>query len=169
MLNDQQRSSNQEVQPTNVVVTTETPVTRMEPVVPLGGSTRVEVNQGNTPVDRLMPIAPLRSNGEVARQKRYNVGKIIDYCWYVLGLLEIILAVRFFFALTAANSAAGFVKFIFGISGPFAWGFNNIFPVPHDGNNVFDTNIIVAMVVYVGVAWGITRLLAMTIERPSVQ
>jgi hypothetical protein len=167
MLNDQQRSSDQVVQPTNVVVTSETPVTRMEPVVPIRGTTRVEVSPGSTPVDR--PMAPLGSSGDAARQQRYSVGKIIDYCWYLLGLLEIILAVRFFFALTAANSAAGFVKFIFGLSGPFEWPFNNIFPVPHDGNNVFDTNIIVAMVVYVGVAWGITRLLAMTIERPSVR
>ncbi len=168
MLKDQQRSSDQELQPTNVVVTSETPVIRMEPVVPLAGSTRVEVNQRSTPVERLTPIAPSRSNGDSGRQQRYTVGKIIDYCWYLLGLLEIILAVRFFFELTAANSAAGFVKIIIGLSAPFTWPFNNIFPVPHDGNNVFDTNVIVAMVVYLGIAWGITRLLAMTIERPSV-
>ena len=166
MLNDRQRIADQEVQPTNVVITSETPVTRVEPVAPIEGTTRVEVNQGNSSLAHM--IVPRSSIGEGPRQQRYAVGKIIDFCWYLLGVVEIVLAVRFFFELTAANSAAGFVKFIFGISGPFTAPFNTIFPVPHDGNNAFDTNIIVAMVVYLGIAWGITRLLAMTIERPSV-
>lgn len=60
------------------------------------------------------------------------------------------------------------IALILGISHPFAWPFNGIFPVPRDGNNIFDTNVLIAMVVYAVIAWGITRLLAMTIESPSV-
>ena len=166
MLNDNRQPLDQESQQSNVVVTTETPVTRVAPVVPISGATRVEVNPGSRLVEQT--VLPMGTSVATVRQQRYGVGKAIDFCWYLLGLLEIVLAVRFFFALTAANSAAGFVKFIFGVSGPFTWPFDNIFPVPHNGNNTFDTNIIVAMVVYLGIAWGITRLLAMTIERPSV-
>ena len=51
---------------------------------------------------------------------------------------------------------------------PFAWRFNGIFPIPRDGNNVFDTNVLNEMVVYLVIAWGITRFLAMTIELPLV-
>jgi hypothetical protein len=112
---------------------------------------------------------PLLTRREVVRERRYSIGKTIDFIWYLLGLLEVLLAARFFFKLTAANSAAGFVIFINGITGPFVFPFNGIFPVPRDGNNVFDTNILVAMIVYAAIFWGITRLLAMTIEPPSVR
>jgi hypothetical protein len=110
----------------------------------------------------------LQARQEVVRQRRFGIGKTIDLVWYAFGVLEVVLIARFFFELTAANSAAGFVKFILGLSQPFAWPFNSIFPVPRDGNNIFDTNILIGMVVYAVIAWGITRLLAMSIEPPSV-
>ncbi len=178
MLNDQQRPLDGESEPVNVVVTNPAPVpppvVRVEREEPVPEATRVEVYppRTETPVDRLVverEVPPLLVRPDVIREQRYGIGKIIDFCWYLLGVLEILLAARFFFKLTAANSSAGFVTFIYGITAPFTWPFNNIFPIPHDGNNVFDTNIIVAMVVYLGIFWGITRLLAMTIEPPSVR
>jgi hypothetical protein len=170
MLNEQSRTTDPETRQPNVVVTSQPALSIVrEETTP--SATRVEVNPGGNTLARNPPVepgAPLRTSAEGIRQQRYAVGKTIDLCWYILGVLEVVLAARIFFELTAANSAAGFVKFIFGISGPFAWPFNGIFPIPRDGNNAFDTNIIIAMVVYAIVAWGITRLLAMTIERPSV-
>lgn len=176
MLNDQQRQSDQDIQPANVVVTTEAPPRVTERVVervePGPQTTRVEVNpRGPDAANELEVDRSTRqfyTRQQVVRERRFGVGKSIDLVWYALGVLEVVLAGRFFFELTAANSAAGFVQFILGISRPFVWPFNGIFPIPRDGNNAFDTNILIAMVVYAIVTWGITRLLAMTIEPPSV-
>ena len=172
MVNDQPRQPDPENQPTNVVVTTQAPIRAVEREVVLPQATRVDVyppsaaNGNELATD--VGTQQLRTRREVVRQRRFGVGKTIDLIWYALGVLEIVLAARFFFELTAANSAAGFVKFILAIAQPFAWPFNGIFPMPRDGSNVFDVNMLVAMVVYAVIAWGITRLLVMSIEPPSV-
>lgn len=172
MLNDQQRQSDSEIQPTNVVVTPQSPPRVVEHVDAVPQTTRVDVYPRDAGTVNELAVDrtghQLRARQEVVRERRFGVGKTIDLVWYVLGVLEVLLAGRFFFELTAANSAAGFVKLILGITQPFTWPFNGIFPVPQDGNNIFDTNILIAMAVYALLAWGITRLLAMSIEPPSV-
>ena len=172
MLNDQQQRSNPEDQPSSVVVTSQssTPEVVVEQAVPQ--STRVDVYPSNPTNGNELAAdrgsQQLQARRDVVQQRRFGVGKTIDLVWYALGVLEIVLAVRFFFELTAANSAAGFVRIIFAISQPFAWPFDGIFGIPRNGNNIFDTNILIGMVVYALIAWGITRLLAMAIEPPSV-
>jgi YGGT family len=186
MVNDQPRQPDPENQPTNVVVTTQAPIHAVErevvlPQAPIYAVEREVVLPQVTRVDVYPPSAvngnelatdvgsqQLRVRREVVRQRRFGVGKTIDLIWYALGVLEVVLAARFFFELTAANSAAGFVKFIVAIAQPFAWPFDGIFPVPRDGSNVFDVNILVGMAVYVVIVWGITRLLEMSLEPPSV-
>src|SRR5206468_1396230 len=154
-----------ESQPPNVDVTTQSPTREVVREEALAQSTRVDVyprsNSTNNELAADRNAEQLHVRQEVVGQRRWNVGKTIDLCWYALGVLEVVLAPRFFFERTAANAAAGFVKFILAISQPFSWPFNGMFPVPRDGNNIFDTNILVAMVVYAGIAWGVTRLLAM--------
>jgi hypothetical protein len=110
----------------------------------------------------------LRYDPEALRWRRYNVGKMIDVVWYVLGVLEVVLALRFILKLTAANPAAGFVSLMYAISDPFVWLFNGIFRIPREGNAIFDANILIAMAVYALIGWGITRLLALTVEPPTV-
>ncbi len=172
MLNDQQRQLDRTSQPAIVGVTTPSPTPAVERQEVPAQSTQVEVYPQSTGANNALATDggahQLRARQEVVRQRRFGVGKAIDLCWFALGLLEVVLTTRFFFELTAANSAAGFVKFILALSQPFAWPFNAIFPVPRDGNNIFDTNILIGMVVYAVIAWAITRLLAMTIEPPSV-
>jgi hypothetical protein len=172
MLNDQEKASGSNSQPSEVIVTTR----RSEPVVgpiqvPLESTTvevrpRTAVNNNELAVDQR---GPMRVSQDGVRQRRFNVGKTVDYAWYVLAVLEVFLAARFFFELTAAGAAAGFVKLVYGVTQPFVWPFNGVFGTPQQGNNVFDTNVLIAMAVYAGIAWGITRLLVMTIEPPSVR
>jgi hypothetical protein len=172
MLNDQQRQSDPDRPATNVVVTTPPSTYTTERVETVPQTTRVDVYPQpagtNNELARAPGAQPLHARQDVVRQRRYKVGKSIDLVWYALGVLEVVLMIRFFFELTAANSAAGIVKFILAISQPFTWPFNGIYPVPREGNNILDPNILIAMIVFAGIAWGITRLLAMTIEPPSV-
>ena len=174
MLDDQQRQVDSENTPTNVVVTTQSAPHIVERVETVPQTTQVDVypaadnSTNELAVDR--SGRSLRARGEsLGQRRRYDVRKTIDYVWYALGVLEVVLAGRFFFELTAANSAAGFVKFVLSISQPFSWPFNGVFPIPRDGNNAFDTNVLIAMAVYALITWGITRFLAMTIEPPSVR
>ena len=89
--------------------------------------------------------------------------------WYLCALLEIILVFRFFLRLTGANPAAGFTSFIYSISWPFAQPFIAVFQPTVVEGKVFEWTTLLAMVVYLLVAWGIGSLLTMskTVSTPE--
>lgn len=83
--------------------------------------------------------------------------------WYIFGLLNVLLAFRFVLKLLAANSAAGFSKFIYTLSYPFAAPFLNVFKTSRmiEGN-VFEWTTLLAMFVYTLLAWGIIKIFFMS-------
>ena len=82
--------------------------------------------------------------------------------WYILGLLEVLLAFRFVLKLLAANPSAGFSSFIYNVSHPLAAPFLNVFHVTKVEGNVFEWTTLLAMLVYWLIAWGIIRLFFMS-------
>ncbi len=89
--------------------------------------------------------------------------------WALATLLEVILAFRFFLRLAGANSAAGFTSFIYAISWPFAEPFIAVFRATVVEGKVFEWTTLLAMVVYLLVAWGIGSMLNMskTVSTPQ--
>jgi hypothetical protein len=89
--------------------------------------------------------------------------------WYILGLLDILLAFRFVLKLLGANSAAGFSNFIYTTSYPFAAPFLNVFRATNVQGSVFEWTTILAMLVYALIAWGIVKIFFMskTISTPE--
>ncbi len=89
--------------------------------------------------------------------------------WYILGLIEVILAFRFFLKLFAANPTAGFSSFIYTISYPFAAPFVNVFGRTQVEGSIFEWTTLLAMLVFGLVAWGIVKLLTMskTVSTPE--
>lgn len=86
---------------------------------------------------------------EVARQR--NVfAKIINAIYLLVGLLEILLLLRFVLRLFGANTENTFATFIYNLSEPFIAPFSTLFvsPVTSGGASIFDVNVLVAMVVY---------------------
>lgn len=82
--------------------------------------------------------------------------------WYVLGLLEIILAFRFVLKLLAANPSAGFSNFIYTITYPFATPFLNVFRATKIDGSIFEWTTLLAMLVYLLIAWGIVKMFFMS-------
>lgn len=80
---------------------------------------------------------------------------------YLFGLLEILLAFRFFLKLTGANPAAGFTSFIYAITYPFAQPFLAVFRITVVEGSVFEWTTILAIIVYALIEMGIVRLLVM--------
>ncbi|MDA3839642.1 MAG: YggT family protein [Patescibacteria group bacterium] len=78
--------------------------------------------------------------------------------WYILGLLELVLAFRFILKFLAANSSAGFSSFIYEVSYPFVAPFMNVFNITRVDSVVIEWTTILAMLVYWLIAWGIVRL-----------
>lgn len=86
--------------------------------------------------------------------------------WYVAGVLLAVLGLRFILALLGANPANAFASFIYSISYPFVAPFVGLFNYgSHYGAGHFETYTLMAMIVYLLVAWGIARLI--TLNRPA--
>ncbi|CAN5422818.1 hypothetical protein BH10PAT4_BH10PAT4_0610 [soil metagenome] len=82
--------------------------------------------------------------------------------YYILGVVESLLILRLIFKLLGANPGSGFVSFIYSVSGFFLAPFTSIFPVA-TGEGVVTTSVlepavIVALIVYALIAWGISAL-----------
>ena len=90
--------------------------------------------------------------------------------WYILGVIEVLLAFRFILKLLGANPEAGFSSFIYGITYIFATPFLSVFRSSRvvEGS-LFEWTTILSMVVYWIVATGIIQLFMMgrTVSTPE--
>ncbi len=83
--------------------------------------------------------------------------------WYILGVFEAVLAIRFLLKLLAANANAGFTHFIYAVSYPLAAPFLGVFRISRIvPGSVFEWTTLLAMFVYWLVAIGIIRLFLMS-------
>lgn len=89
--------------------------------------------------------------------------------WYILGLLEVLLAFRFVLKFLGANPAAGFSSFIYGVTYIFAAPFLSVFRITQVAGSIFEWTTLLAMFVYWLLAFGIVKLFHMgkTISTPE--
>ncbi len=86
---------------------------------------------------------------------RYWITRVI---YFILGVLEVIMALRFIFKLLSANAGNSFVAFLYNLSYVFVAPFNSMFTNPSAGRVVFEITTLIAMLVYALVAWGLVSL-----------
>jgi len=94
-----------------------------------------------------------------------RVSQIVDYIFYVLYAL---LGLRFLLALLAANSSAGFVRFIVAVTSPFYEPFRGIVASPRtDGGHTLMLPLVIAIIVYILLHLGINGLLRIMAHRKT--
>jgi len=90
--------------------------------------------------------------------------------WYILGIIEALLAFRFVLKLLGANAAAGFTNFIYSVSYLFAAPFLAVFQTSRVvSGSLFEWSTLLAMLVYLLIAKGIIKLFVMskTVSTPE--
>lgn len=90
--------------------------------------------------------------------------------WYILGIIEVLLAFRFILKLLGANAAAGFTSFIYNVTYVFATPFLSVFRNARVAEgNVFEWTTLLAMLVYWMIAVGIIKafLMGRTVSTPE--
>ena len=89
--------------------------------------------------------------------------------YYALGVIEVLLVLRFIFMILGANAGSGFTVFLYAVSGILVAPFSNIFnPLTASGlvsRSVFDPAAIVAMIIYALAAWGLVKLLWVKVSK----
>ena len=102
---------------------------------------------------------------EFNRAYRSNENNLVlrKVVFYILGAFEALFAFRLIFKLLGANPESAFVSFIYTISGIFLTPFSGIFRAAVnkgiETESVLEPTTIIAMVVYVLVAYGVVRLI----------
>lgn len=93
--------------------------------------------------------------------RRWNVlERVSQLIYFLLGLLEILLALRFIFRLFDAGSGSTLVDFIYTVTNPLVAPFNGVFnDQALNRGNVLEVSTLLAMLIYALVGWGIVRLL----------
>lgn len=87
------------------------------------------------------------------------------WIWYLVGLVDLLLALRLVFKLFGARSV-GFADFLYNITGWLAAPFRGIFPNPQIEGSYFDSASLVAIIVYALLGWLISRLMDLA-TRPA--
>jgi hypothetical protein len=106
---------------------------------------------GAKPINAQSVVSPIRL--------RFRSSQIV---WYILGVIEILLALRFILKFIGANVSAGFTQFIYAVSAPLAGSFMNVVDPSQIGRSIFDWSILLAMIIYALIAWGVIKLLVMS-------
>ena len=83
--------------------------------------------------------------------------------YYIFGVLEVLFIFRLIFKVLGANPESTFVSFIYSVTNLFLAPFVGIFRVAVtkgiETQAVLEPNLIIAMVVYAVMAWGIVTLI----------
>lgn len=97
---------------------------------------------------------------EVKATNTQSLGYLV---YFIFGILEVLLAFRLAFKLAGASTASAFVRFIYSITGIFILPFEGIFrrgiARGAETTSILEPSTIVALVVYVLLAWGIVKLI----------
>lgn len=103
------------------------------------------------------PPVPIEHPAKVF-QKKKTIFRAYQIIWYILAVIEILLAFRMVLKALGANPIAGFATFVYALSEPFAGPFNGLFntSVTSQGS-VFEWSTIIAAAVYALIAFGIVQ------------
>ncbi|OGN74869.1 MAG: hypothetical protein A2X25_15385 [Chloroflexi bacterium GWB2_49_20] len=92
--------------------------------------------------------------------------KATQLIWLFLGILEVLLALRFALKLIAANPDSPIAAFIYGFTALFLLPFAGLTAEPSAGGMVLEIATLIAMAVYALIAWAIERVVWLIFYRP---
>jgi hypothetical protein len=92
---------------------------------------------------------------ESRRAAAYRLSALV---YWVFGLIEGLIAIRFVLKALGANPSAGFAQFIYGVTAPLVAPFFGLFGNPTSQGSVLELNSLIALIVYALLGWGLARL-----------
>ena len=97
---------------------------------------------------------------------------VVNIIWLIYGVIAVLLGLRFIFLALGANSTSTFVSFIYNVSHVFSAPFDSIFSAKTvdeaSTKSVIEPSVIVAIVVYALIAWGIVKLVTINARKGTI-
>lgn len=94
-----------------------------------------------------------------ATEEKKVLFRMNQVVWYIFNLIAFLLAFRVFLKALGANPAAGFTSFIYGITTPLMTPFVGILPSYGGGRYVIEWSSVIAILVYLMLAYAINYIL----------
>jgi hypothetical protein len=94
--------------------------------------------------------------------------RLIQTIWFVAGVTEVLVGLRFLFELLGASTASPFVMLLYRVTAVLVAPFRGIFPVRGQGAFVFEPASLVALLIYPLVAVGLVYLVRILGRRRAV-
>ncbi len=95
-----------------------------------------------------------------AFQKKKFIFRTYQIIWYILGIIEFLLAFRMTLKALGANPFSGFTSLIYSLSNPLVLPFSGILGVTTTPQgNFFEWSTVIAAIVYALAAYGLVELM----------
>ena len=94
-----------------------------------------------------------------------NIRKINSVIWWMAGVVESLIGLRVLLKIMAANPGNPFANFVYAITDLFLLPFQGLTANPSSEGMVLEVSSVVAMIVYLLIAWMITELIRVLMSR----
>jgi YggT family protein len=103
---------------------------------------------------------------EQGREQRVATFKATQIIWLLLGLLEAAIGLRVVFKLIGVNGANPFAALLYNVTNLFVAPFATLTGTPAAGGMVLEISSIIAMIVYLMIAWALAKIVYVLFYRP---
>ena len=115
------------------------------------------------PSDRVVSHNVAQNVIDPAAEKAAGVSWFNNLIWFIVGLLSILLVIRFILLAAGANESVGFAQLIYGLTGwmvaPFAGLFGQPITYPGSaGTGILEFESLIAILVVALIGWLITKI-----------
>ena len=101
-----------------------------------------------------------------ATKRAATIARTKQIIYFVFGMINILLLLRFIFLALGASEASPFVNFIYALSRPFVLPFQGIFGEPTLGGSVLEWASLVGIAIYMLLAYGLARVIELIYSPP---
>ncbi len=105
----------------------------------------------------------------IDRERKLFALRLSQWIWLIFGILEGLIGLRILLKLMGANPDAPFAEFVYSLTDPFLLPFIGLTGAPSAGGSVLETYSIIAVFVYMLLAWVIIRVIVLVAYKPGEQ
>ena len=119
-----------------------------------------------TPATPVTPVTTSSTSRTAVHSEGSSTNRTIQIIWWVVGFIDVLIAIRFLLKLFGANPAP-FVRFMYDVTWPLVAPFHGIFNTAQEGRSILEPESLVAMAIYALIGWGIVSLIRLMSRQRS--
>ncbi|HEY9122017.1 MAG TPA: YggT family protein [Brevefilum sp.] len=100
-------------------------------------------------------------------QSRFKTYKSTQIIWFIFGLIEAMLGLRFLFKLIAVNPNNPFASLLYSVTDLLLTPFASLAGAPSAGGMVLELSTLLAMLIYALIGWALERIIYVLFFKPK--